>query len=393
MTDAAESDRHAVLLANRRAVVPSRTFHFEGLRIRLECEDASLLDWTTEFLAPACTVRDGDPPDVVVTLVLDSAQYADLLSEDAGRPQRELVCFVQDGGATRVRARRGDGGEEVCHDPQLRSFYVAAQDRTRFGLVAGGDRAHARVAAMRVLRELAMAHVHGRGRLLVHGAAVAVAERGIVISGPKSSGKTTLLTYVLDDGRGAYVANDRVVVDTRTPSFPVRGIPTIVNYREGTRDWFPAFWSRLRSSPFRHPLTVAEATSPGAPNLPGARWAQSLSPAQLCNLLGASAVGGAALGVLVFPELTAEVNAFELDRLGPADAEICLRAGLLNATAPDTVSEVFAPVADGQPGSDHGSIAQACATLASGVPAFTCRLGRRAYQGSALAERLAALAS
>jgi len=61
-----------------------------------------------------------------------------------------------------------------------------------------------------------------------------VGDRGVILAGPKKSGKTTLLMHLLSGGGADYVANDRVAVAWRDGVPVLRGMPTIITLREAT---------------------------------------------------------------------------------------------------------------------------------------------------------------
>jgi hypothetical protein len=160
---------------------------------------------------------------------------------------------------------------------------VTATDGERFYVLSGGARcavpeprapAPARFAfepGFRVTRELASivrptlaVALHARGAVAVHGAAVALDGRGVVVAGWSESGKTEAALALLE--RGASFVSDKWTVvgdDGTAAAFPI-GV--------GVRGWTLAHLPRLRAALGAAPrarLTAAGAARAAARVLPG----------------------------------------------------------------------------------------------------------------------------
>jgi hypothetical protein len=114
------------------------------------------------------------------------------------------------------------------------------------------------------VRELAANRAQRTGGLLLHAAAFAAGDQGIVVAGPKRAGKTTLLLHALSAASARYVSNDRVLVTADRGRAIARGVPTIVRVRRGALDRFPAVAARFASASYHHRLTLEEAAVLGA---------------------------------------------------------------------------------------------------------------------------------
>ena len=112
-------------------------------------------------------------------------------------------------------------------DAQFDGVYEIEPRESRVTVVTTPGNVRVRASLLRVVREFAMNHSHGRG-LFLHASAVATEGGALVIAGPKAAGKTTLLTYLLSDRAGHYLSNDRVLVTEPSRRMLLRNMPTVV---------------------------------------------------------------------------------------------------------------------------------------------------------------------
>ncbi|MGH3623496.1 MAG: hypothetical protein ACRDQ5_17140 [Sciscionella sp.] len=93
---------------------------------------------------------------------------------------------------------------------------------------------HARVAAtigIRVVRQLVMRGGEVRGGRCVHAAAVDIDGRGVLIAGHPGSGKTTVLTHLIEDHGARPVSNDRTaLIPTDTGRWHAIGVPLAARF-------------------------------------------------------------------------------------------------------------------------------------------------------------------
>ena len=215
--------------------------------VGVSIEDASVLEWLSEFLAP-CLEEEKETAsrDVDVRLVIDGAAFSALRAAGA-EPSAPLVdCFRLDDGLVRLPRWRDDGAELTIFDEALEAFYRRPGCGEPVEVLVAGDSAQARVAVMRVVRELTMSQLVASGWLVVHASAFVVDGRAALVVGPKRAGKTTLLTYALATGTTQCLANDRVAI-ALDGSRTAWGIATIVSLRIAMMRRFPALERRLRS--------------------------------------------------------------------------------------------------------------------------------------------------
>lgn len=338
---------------------------YGSLVIEARCADPAPLAWLGEFLGAAFgPASPSAPPDHTIALDIGPLPPA-----DAG-PVEPVECFSLDGEFLTLPARRGPHGSLAIRDEaQGVSYDVRGRDVT---ILAPADGPAARLALLRVARELATAHVLRLGHLHVHAAAAAAAGRVVALAGPRGSGKTTLLLHLLLGGGVTYVTNDRLLVDVGSGA--ARGMPTIVSLRDDTLARFPAFARRLRESGYARQRTIAETRD-------AAGWRPNVSPAQLRALAGVAETGAGALGAVVFPSLAADVATFAARTLDADEAAQRLRRGLLLATLPERPAAAFA---GGTRPRDGQELDRLCRDLAARIPCLELRLGPRAYDGPAV---------
>ena len=365
---------------------------YDALVIRVESEESGHLAWLEEFLTPQFEVVAGVLPHRTVRLVADSDRYADTLRRGPDPGGDCLAAFVMDSHVVTLPLWRGIGEARVLREEEFGAFYAISADGSAVEIVTPEGNSSVRNALMRVVRELAMAGVRRTGGLLLHAAAVALAEQVMVIAGPKQAGKTTLLVHILGQSPARFVANDRVVVSGPGPGATARGLPTIVKLRRETADWFPGLRDRLLASPFHHRRTLAEARGRAAgvtATAPDGYW--SLSPAQFCALLGVDAIPSGRLGAALFPRMTRRPGTLALRALRPEETEAALadsefpshRDGGPGSAGVDPWTGGAAPLAD-----DPASARRRWREVANSVPGFVCELGAEAYRDPTSAQRL-----
>jgi hypothetical protein len=339
------------------------------------------VDWLAEFLSPWFSVGAEAAYTATVTFRTTPGAH----KEAAGAwtrhaNQAEVDCFVLDSRVVRHPAWRDlDGGWTIV-DHELDAVYRVAPDAARVEVMAGSGVPAARVALMRVVRELATAEALRNGALLLHAAALVRDGQGILLVGPKRAGKTTLLLRALAVPGTAFIANDRVVVDG-TRDAVARGMPSIVSVRPEVLAPMPSVAARLRALGYHHSLTMAEARHAGSGQPSGG--GADLSPAQLCDLLGVRATSAAPVRAVVFLFASPGLGQLSLERLSGPAVLLSLMDGLFGGrTIP--VSEVFAGSSRNDRG--HGTTAeQQCRLLLAHVPAFACRFDPTTVDDSAAA--------
>lgn len=336
------------------------------------------LAWLAEFLEPHFTTASSGPHKARVRLDEDARAWE--AARALGPAGGDAALFAFDTALVRLPRWRGAPRRFLDTDRAVLYDVVEGTDVT---ILSAPGNPRARSALMRVVRELATNHAQRTGGLLLHAAALAVGDAGIVVPGPKEAGKTTLLLHALQAAGARYVSNDRVLVWPERPA-RAHGVPTVVKLRRGTLDLFPVLAERLAATRYDTRLSLAEAAAPDAPTPTPGGAARSITPAQLRRLLDVRAQAACPVRVLVFPRRTNEPGEATARPLAPADVAARLREALFGVRTGRPVSDVFTLPADPPP-PGAAALAARCDALAADVPGVECRLGldARARPGAA----------
>jgi hypothetical protein len=353
----------------------SRVFAYGALTVRVESDDPAALLWLEEFLTPSFVVTDTADPVCQVGLVIDDGLYQQTHARGCDASGETIASFVLDTEIVALPVWRSANDERVLFDERFQVFYSVTPDRRRVRLITLSNNLRARFALMRVVREYAMSSAQAGDSLMLHGAALAVGANGLVIAGPKGAGKTTLLIHLLHQARADFVSNDRVVADLEPVEPMWRGMPTVVSIRTPMLDFFPEFQQHLADCRYHHLLAAAEQES-GArpPERTAVRTKVSLSPPQLCHLLGTKMRPGARARALLFPRVAEEEAGLRLSMLSAEAAAERLLGGLFAAEWAPAISAVFAIGTSAAPPTPARRLA-----LVRKLRCFEAVLGRQAY--------------
>ena len=192
----------------------------------------------------------------VIELVRDNSLHADF-HRRLGDFCVPVECFSMHGNMNRSFAHKAD----CCsiYDSELDLFYRIVPDpleasrnaptssgnrhyetigrdkADRISVLAKKSQPSARIAVLRIMREIASAHMCLSNWLPLHAAAVAHDQQAILILGERRAGKTTLSLQLLSHLACSFISNDRVFVDaSATPAPVVHGIPGVINVRHGS---------------------------------------------------------------------------------------------------------------------------------------------------------------
>ena len=338
----------------------SSTLRFEDCSLTVTSSERADLGWLSSFLACGFEEVPDAACDRRVQLSVDAAAYDRLLAKGRAGSGAPVEGFAGDSTPALLEPWPSNGSASTFHDPRHSIFYLVSEDAARVEILARERTSHCRTTLMRVVRELTMDRVVSTGGILVHGSAIGLERGVVVISGPKRSGKTTLLMAVLGIPGTSYVANDRCVVRPGKAAVSVRGLPTLVSIRCDILEHFPAARERLGS--IRPDLAGMKR---------GERSSFSLSPPEFCELMGdCPRESGGRLLALIFPRITDAPAPLTLRRLDAAEALERLRTGLFRAGYASPLGQAFVSRAGGSASSrceDQRRIAET-------IPSFDCRI-------------------
>jgi hypothetical protein len=360
---------------------PRLGLEHDGARILVRADEPAYLSWLERFLIPQFRRVDEPACDYEVRLSVDPDRYARLLARGAAGGR--LDVFALDSGVVELPIWNAEPDTTTVFDENFHAVCSLDADARRVVIVTPEADGLALVFVMRVVRELAMNAARGNGRLCLHAAALALGDRGVMIAGNKAAGKTTLLMSLLRHRGARYVSNDRVLADTRRNPPVVRGMPTVITIRPGTLALMPGLRERLLAGGDELRLSFADAAN-RVPSVDDERV--FMDPAQLCSLIGVSALAEVELRSLVFPRVTSAVETWRLEPLTSAATAQRLRDVLFGRHARNGPELFRAPAAP-----DEATIARRIAEVATRVRSFECLLGRGAHaddQANRLLERL-----
>lgn len=343
------------------------------------------LSWLAEFLVPWFAVGgDESGADATVTFsVLSDREWAALRSHAGAGAPADVGCFVLDRGVVRHPAWRDGSGACTVLDPELDALYRVDPAARLVEISTGRHEQRARVALMRVVRELALAHAVRSGALPLHAAAVARASRGVLFVGPKRAGKTTLLLKALGVPGLDFVANDRVVAWTADGL--ARGMPSIVALRPEVLRGSASLARSLRQHGYHHAVTMTEARAGRVSQRTDG--AADLTPAQLCDALGTTPTPEATIAAVVFPVASLDGRSSGLERVTPHEALPRMLDGVFGSRA-TAVSEVFGQLVGGEP-AGLPATPERCRRLLARVSAFVCRFDPRTLDAADAAAMVA----
>lgn len=363
---------------------PFRRFTYDGISIRVESVEPSHLTWLEEFLTPAYTVSNNLAYEARVLVDLNRERYKSL---SEGRAAGTSVdCFALDNSVISLPRWLHPSEEDVVYDNHFQVFYTRRGNE--FSIVAPPRHKPLRTPLMRVVREFTMNHCQRAGRLVLHASGIAWGDNGIIFTGPKRSGKTSLLTYSVKEGDASYLGNDRLLVAFDGSAVRMRGMPAIITFRPKMLELFPDVRERLLAGSYYHRATLAElAARNGARTQPWSDGRFGLSPAQFCQLLKVQPLAAARARVLLFPQVTNEAGELEIIPIAEADALERLSHSLFGVRSWRKSSDFFVLPAQ-PPQSSPETLRELCRELVQRIPCFECRVGLQAYADRQTADTL-----
>ncbi|HYI21693.1 MAG TPA: hypothetical protein VEX62_03560, partial [Candidatus Limnocylindrales bacterium] len=283
----------------------SVTFAFGSTRVVVTAPPAPLA-WLDYFLRPWFDTDAAAGGEArMVELRLDRSAY-EAVPRDSVAGER-VDCYLLDTGVVSHAVAGREEGRLWIDDRDLGVAYGIDEDRHLL-VVAANDGPGARVALMRVVRELAVTDALANGRPLLHAAVVDIDGAATAICGSKRAGKSSLMLHLLQQTGARFGANDRAVARRTDGQWLVRGMPTITALRADSLARFPHAAAKLRSARDRHWLRPEEAAATQSQPWADASRPMDLAPASLCALLDVEPVAELPLGTLLFPRIDASAG-------------------------------------------------------------------------------------
>ncbi len=365
-----------------------KNFCFNGLLLQVQSSDNSHLIWLEEFLCPQFEVIDQvSSYNCKVQLITDDNRYNNLLDMRPLKNNR-IDAFAFDTRMIRLPTRRLNEDNQSVYHEEEKVFYCVNSDKTQVHIISPKKNKGLRKAAMRVIREFAMNHSHRKGDLIIHGAAFVFGNDGVIVAGPKGSGKTSLLICVLLNTQVRFAANDRVSVifDAKGPA--LHGIPTIISIKRQTPGFFQQSFlaSPLGFIDYRLNTNEIRLNTRELPKYDPLD-SLSVSPAQFCSLLRVRPIARGNVRAIVFSQITGRKGAFELRELPPETSAVRLINCLFRADFTKMKSSLFDLATDNK-NLDRDSLKERCHVLAHRVRCFDCYIGLEAYNDESTVKEL-----
>jgi len=354
------------------------TLNCANVPVELACNDPAVLAFAVEYFDPWFPPTQR-PPEWTVRVTSDATHYRELQRRQPS-DARPRPCFAHDQQVLSLDAWSADGVVNVC-DPS-RSCFLRICPR-HVDLIGDPSTQRWRFTLLWIVQEIAATRFR-KTRIDLHAASVEHGGRAMLIAGPKNAGKTTLSLHLVRSAGCQFVANDRSFVGAAAPGHVVEGMPTAVKIRPPTLASFPELLHRLPpvARPYLYSLAELEGARPSDEEAEGVDFA--LTPIQIAVRLAAGTRAAAPLGAIVFPRVVDDEPSWELEPLPPFEVAAGLSANLYGAAIGERPTTIFEENGDGRASAPPGLIE----AIAAGTRGFSLRLGRAAYAGGTLNERL-----
>lgn len=305
-------------------------FAYDDLVVKVTSVHEKYLTWLREFLSPAFRI-DKDPEfSCQITVTVDRGRFEAALGKGPHHTSQNVPCFTFDNHVANYPLWHSIDGETWVRDSELDTLYIVKPGQRHIEILSRKPALPVRIALLRVIRELITHNIPIGTAYLLHAAAFSVNDKGILISGAKKAGKTSLLIHAMRHAATKFISNDRVVLSTEEDTAAtIKAMPTVIAIRPQTIDLFPEFpFSAARHWRARMTLKYAKALS-STDNPSSAPGKLDLTPAQFCDLLGRTAVSSARLERIIFPRVDPDINGMSIEPLEPVMAAARLAETLL----------------------------------------------------------------
>jgi hypothetical protein len=361
-------------------------FRYDDLSFRVQSPARSHLRWLEQFLVPHFDVGRGEGKEIVVDLRID--RHAFRQARDRFPTDRSAAAFMFDSRVEKLASRDCDDGGLLIYDEYFETFFTVDRNRRHVTVLIGEDTLTVRTPLMRILREYAMNEALGSGDIFLHASCFTHRGRSVVVTGPKRSGKTTLLMYACLSGGVACLANDRVRVRRKDGGHIIRGVPSIVSIREKSFEFFPRAGADLEKMELHFRLNDEESLQGTGVNRAadgGSRFL--ITPSQFCDLLKTRQVPIGERPLVVVPRITGETGTFSIRRIDGPEARTLLQESLFGARHWASSTPVFNADA-GRAGVDRAMLEENCHSFVDATPVFICEVGLDLYKGRDNFDRL-----
>ncbi|WP_039739276.1 phosphoenolpyruvate carboxykinase (ATP) [Saccharomonospora halophila] len=170
---------------------------------------------------------------------------------------------------------------------------------------------------LRLMREAMLRTYEDHGGVVFHSAGVDIDGHGVMIVGPRSAGKTTLLTCLIRATRGTLLSNDRLILDHQRR---LVAVPLPVPVARGTVEAVPELADAVPG------LSRPQRPVDTLPTTFGTTQKVEFSAREYATALGTSLAPGSWLRTIIVPRLTDTAEPATIRTLPPAEARRVLSA-------------------------------------------------------------------
>lgn len=351
----------------------SYTLKFLDFKILIKSNYNNTLTWLREFMLPSFEVSSCDQKhDIEIEHIIDSVRYNEYRNSLPVNCKSIVNVFAMDNKKLRLPLYDIDN-ETLLYDESTNVIYILPE-KSPILIISPEDNIYSRKALMRTVRELATNYCREKNDLIIHGAALAFNDRGIIIAGPKGAGKTTLLISLLHNKSYSYIANDRLVINSDNNQYSIIGIPTIINIGKDTLSSFENFEGSVSKENSKYYLNmdeknlVSDKISKTDPN-----GNYTLSPLHLCNLLKIEMLNKSKLSLIIFINAKKTGKRLTIEELSSGHAAEKLYQNNFRLESEDNHLTFF-NLSDNNIPINKGNILALCTDITSDVQCIECRL-------------------
>jgi len=285
----------------------SDRFTIEGLDIRLNSVDPSLVKWVLKYLQPLSLASSSTKNEECTffclysdDIVLEASRY--FMIDDnveftgVGKDRTLLKCAKVSGNI--IAYSNSDGGILWVADFDAKIIFVIFSSRTKMPALDFS----------RTVRDVVTAYLMDQGWELYHAGAVDTTNGALMIVGNPGAGKTSLILALLRDG-ARYIANEQLFVRADGDTFRVLGYPLAIAVGLGTALQFPGLRGLAESpDPLLYPRRRYSARR--IAKTPKDEWPSlddklQLLPEELGTYVGTpGVVAGGSLSAVVVPRVS-----------------------------------------------------------------------------------------
>ncbi len=356
----------------------TKTYQYKILKLQVVTYSINHHEWLQEFFCPHFQIVDQSDCDYQIFFREDTADYEKLLEKQEQYSHNLINCFLLDNRVIIFPGFKINNNELIVSDDNFKVFYLIDKEHGKIQILTTKNNYRARIALMRVIRELTMNYYMVSQGIFIHGSAFEIDGKAMIIVGNKGAGKTTLMLYNLLNKRTKYLSNDRLFILEESNNYLVKGMPTIASILPSSLEMLPTFKSRLYASFFNVQYTKKEAKELGELPKIGKNSKIGITPAQLSEITETLPISQAKLGAIVFPKITHQKGDIKLTKLSENDAEAMFEIAIFGGYKFYDENNVFNLINNNEK-IQMITLKDRWKQLTSKVNCYECELGADAY--------------